>query len=434
MAFKTKTDMTVYNFLQHLPEDKADGMNIMMYDTEPVPFELRSWNAVPFDVGYRPFNVFGGQGKEGGGLVYEVIRHRELMTQLHDQRKVREPAEDSLYHVLKYLRDEEQPGTNKKGWFSEKMDNAYIYGVKTGEKLTEYIIDDIDQIIFEHDLDVRLPKHKVTAEEVYEKVVLVRSLTRDAVEHFTNMETQSDVTRVKEINAKTRARHLDSLLTIYADYLSKTQGIKQTMLSLRREGSEAYRKLQNLRKEWVKENYSMLRVGRDLNEAEDLAFLRTVPGGEAIQPARKIFGDYEKEFKQCVGIMGHNLVNSDLRWTRTLLKELGLDEYMYLFDPDEINAFCSMQILKRLYSLEGTELLDTMLSANAQELAPLFKENAKDLPNLPTKGMSLEVLVKSIFDDVGQQKHTAIADVDWTIKLFQKVAEDFVEGELTERK
>lgn len=94
-----------------------------------------------------------------------------------------------------------------------------------------------------------------------------------------------------------------------------------------------------MRKLNLKRNYKKLRLGQDLDMARDMAQLKSLPGGENIKPAKEIFSEYEKAFKGCVGVMGHNIAN-DLQWTRTLMDAIdGMEQYKYLFDPDQITAF-----------------------------------------------------------------------------------------------
>ena len=434
MAKLLATDMTVLDFLGHLPATYRNSIPIMMYDTEPTDFAMGLHNRVPFDVGYRPFTLTGGRGKSGGGLVYEVIRDREMMGHLSQQGKIKYAMAGELYHVLTLLRDEVDPGTGRVGWFSDKVDEIPLYGVKTREQLVELMEDDVDRLIFEHDLSGVVGPDGRDTLDVYQKMSAILKVNREAVDHFKSQREQNEVSRLKEQNAVRREMEMTALLNTYSEYLRRNSSNSEAIASLKDKNEKMHEKIVHLRKLNLKMNYKKLRLGQDLDMARDLTQLKSIPGGENIKPAKEIFSEYEKAFDGAVGIMGHNIAG-DLQWTRTLMDAIdGMEQYKYLFDPDQITAFCSMQLMSRLYSLEGTDLLNTMLSANVEQLAGLFSDSADNLPALTQKGMSLECLCDAIIDTDGPQKHTAVADVDLTIELFQKVAEDFVRGELTERR
>lgn len=428
------TDMTVLNFLEHLPATYRNDMSIMMYDTEPTVFAMGLHNRVPFDVGYRSFTLTGGKGKPGGGLVYEVIRDREMMGHLSQQGKIKYAMAGELYHVLTLLRDEVDPGTGRKGWFSDKVDEIPLYGVKTREQLVGLMEDDVDRLIFEHELSGVVGSDGRDTRDVYQKMSAILKVNREAVDHFKSQKEQNNVSRLKQQNAIRREMEMTALLNTYSEYLRRESSNRETITSLKDKNEKMHEKIVHLRKLNLKMNYKKLRLGQDLDMALDMVQLKSLPGGENIKPAKEIFSEYEKAFDGCVGVMGHN-VASDLQWTRTLMDAIdGMERYKYLFDPKKITAFCSMQLMSRLYSLEGTDLLQTMLSANADQLAGLFSDSANNLPALVQKGMSLECLCEAIIDMDGPQKHTAVTDVDLTIELFQKVAEEFVRGNLAERR
>ena len=434
MAKLLTTDMTVLNFLEHLPTIYKNDLPIMMYDTEPTAFAMGLHNRVPFDVGYRPFTLSGRRGRPGGGLVYEVIRDREMMGHLFQQGKIKYAMAGELYHVLTLLRDEADPGSGRVGWFSDKVDEIPLYGVKTREQLVELIEDDVDRLIFEHELSGIVGSDGRDTLDIYQKMSAILKVNREAVDHFKNQKEQNNVSRLKQQNAIRREMEMTALLNTYSEFLRRERSNSETIASLKDKNKKMHEKIVHLRKLNLKMNYKKLRLGQDLDMARDMAQLKSLPGGENIKPAKEIFSEYEKAFKGCVGVMGHNVAN-DLQWTRTLMDAIdGMEQYKYLFDPDQITAFCSLQLMKRLYSLEGTDLLNTMLSANVEQLAGLFRDSADNLPALVQKGMSLECLCEAIIDMDRPQEHNAPADVDVTIELIQKVAEEFVRGRLAKRR
>lgn len=426
----TGTDKNIIDFLAAVPKHASKDMELIMYDTEPTPFGTIG-DSIAFDIGFKTFKPMGSsRGQIRGGLVYEVLRNREIMGHLMNQKKLSDATADEYYYVTKMLSEE--------GWFSNKIDEIPNYGGRTKKYFLNRIYEHLRELNNSAQPSSVQIVNEVNQKEMYLSIINHLKVNRESVEFFERQEEQNMTTKQREKKAQRRAKTMKTLLDVYAEFINQTTTNRDALRQLQYENSKMHADVQKIRDGYFKTMIIEGQLGKNLNYESDLKLLKdlakqNVSGANDVKPINKIMKEYKDLYKSknVVGIMGHN-ISSDLRWTRNTLKHIqGADRsYIDDFTEDKIDAYCSQQFADRLFSLQGTEIVDTLFGIGNGEIYNQFKKLAEEgrLPKLGQhgKGVSLQQIYSTIIDKDAVQPHSARGDIDWTIDVVQHYMKDIV--------